>query len=1027
MKKLCIFLFCLFLGIGWVSAQTTKVTGTVTYADDGEPIIGASVLVKGTKIAAVTDIDGKFALDVPGDAKTLFITYLGMISREIAVAPMVNVAMKTDNQLLDEVVVTGYGTTKKSVYSGAASVIDAKKLADIPAMSMNAMLQGNASGVMVTSGTNQPGAVADVRIRGMGSINASKSPLYVIDGVPVMSGDIGVTFDNAPGFDVMSTLSTSDIENITVIKDAAAAALYGSRAANGVIVITTKSGKKGKTVFNVKADMGFSDFAMPYRTMMSGQERRDKQIEGYRNYWDATGGVFSGSTNYTDVDDYITQNINGTAPIPWMGYFEDWDKVLFKTGSYSNYEASASGGNETMRTYASLGYANQEGSTINSGLERISGKFNLDWDATKKMTVGIKSLVSQVEQDVFSEGQAYTSPFYSSRRAVTPSDPVYNEDGTWNTSIIGSAATRNPKLAQTYNTKTQKVIRANNVLYAQYAILPELKYKASFSYDFNYSRTDSWTDPRTSDGASKNGVKSVYIYDYNKWQLSNSASYVKTFAEKHNLDALVAFEVEDYYRDYLYGSQSGFLDPELNAIANGELKEGISGSPNGWRMVSLVSRANYDYMGKYYAGVSFRYDGSSKLSKTDNKNWAPFWSVSGSWRVTEEDFMEDYKQTLSDLRIRASYGTSGTLPSDLYGFYGLSSLSADYKYMNKGGIASSQVANTNLTWEKNAAFNLGLDVQLFKRVNVSLEYYNRVTKDLLYPFPISYTTGYSTYFRNIGQLQNRGFEVDINSTNITTKDFTWSTRLNLGQNRNKVLKLDGDITELVSGHFIHKIGANYYTFYLVEFAGIDPEDGEPMFVKNKKVTDENGNVTIDKSTTKTYSEASRTEHKGLEPTLSGGLTNTLSYKMFDLSFQVNFNYGGYSYDDAAQKVEHGGADMRTTIPVYYADSWKKPGDKTDIERFIYGRPNAMSGYTTTRRMHSTDYVRLQNLTFGVNAPKTWLKHTGLSNVRLYTSGTNLLTWAKFDWYDPTGLEQDGNSDWSQPPLKTWTFGIDIKF
>jgi hypothetical protein len=344
--------------------------------------------------------------------------------------------------------------------------------------------------------------------------------------------------------------------------------------------------------------------------------------------------------------------------------------------------------------------------------------------------------------------------------------------------------------------------------------------------------------------------------------------------------------------------------------------------------------------------------------------------------------------------------------------------------MDGGGITSSQVANTDLTWEKNKALNIGLDLQFFKKFNVSIEYYNRKTADMLMAFPISYVTGFSSYNRNIGSLQNRGFEAEFTSLNFATKDFTWTTKLNFGKNNNKILKWDGDITELVSGNFIRKVGQNYFTYYMVEFGGIDPEDGEPQFVKNTR--DENGKI-IDKGLTKKFSEAQKIEHKGFEPDLSGGLTNSLAYKIFDLNFQLNFSYGGYSYDNGAQKSEHGGNDMQANIPSYYSKAWKKPGDITNIERFVANRSTYMSNQTTTRRLHPIDYLRLQNLTLGVNAPKSWLKKTGLSNVRLYASGTNLLTWASYTYYDPMSIQSDGYVAWEQPPLRTWTFGLDIKF
>lgn len=912
---------------------------------------------------------------------------------------------------MDEVIVTGYGTFKKSAYAGSAANVKADKIADVPTVSFQDMLQGNATGVQFSAASGQPGASSNVSIRGMGSINASNTPLYVIDGVPVMSGSIN-SIDSDAGLDIMSTLNTNDIASITVIKDAAAASLYGSRAANGVIIITTKQGQQGKPKVSLQADWGFSDFAMEYRPVMSGQQRRDYIYNGLY-----IGQIRDGESEEA-AKAYADENIDDYAPVPWCG-FVDWDDVLFKKGSHQQYEASLSGGTDKFKYYSSIAYLKQEGITQRSGLERLTGRLNVEYKATNKLTMGANVLFSNVNQDVYSEGFTYTSPFYSSRSAVTPSDPVYNEDGTWNRSLI-RIGDRNPALANAYDSQREYVTRTFNTVYGQYEFIKDLKFKSTFSYDYITTKGKDWADPRTSNGEDINGGMEKKYYERRKMVWGNQLSYAKTFAEVHHLDGLLGYEIDDQYRDYLSGYATNFATSDKNDISNGKKTESVSGSNTRTRMVSYIGRVNYDYDNKYFLGASYRVDGSSRLERSHR--WGNFWSVSGAWCIIEENFMKPTNKWLTDLKLRASYGVNGTLPSDYYGYMALSSLGSGYN--EQPAIIISQLANANLKWETNYNLNLGLDFALFDRVNVTLEYYLRNTKNLLMDSPVSMTTGFSSYLMNVGQLRNQGVELEINSTNIKNKNFEWKTTFNLSHNTNKVVNLDGDQTEIISGTQIHKIGHSYRTFYMIEFAGINPENGNPQFYTNDLLEDGTYSKEITEDATKAKSIML---DKHAEPNITGGLYNSFRYKWFDLSFLFNYQFGGYSYDTWAQKTEHGGYDMEANIPTYYADSWKNPGDITKYECF-YDKSSsvAMHKITNSRRLHSTDYFRLKTLTFGFTLPKQWTSAIGISNARLYMSANNLLTWAAWDYYDPESVV-NGSATQSTPPLKTVTFGLNLNF
>ena len=991
--------------------QKTKLNGTVV-DETGEAIIGANVIVKGTTNGCTTDLDGHFTLDVDHLPATLMVSYIGYTRQEIKVtsAKTIKVEMAPDNNLMDEVVITGYGTFKKSAYAGSAASVKGETLKDVPAISFKDLLQGNAPGVQFTSSSGQPGAATSLRIRGMGSFNASNSPLYVIDGVPMRSGTIN-TMSSDAGLDIISTINSYDIESLTVIKDDAAASLYGSRAANGVVLITTKKGKAGKPSISLKADWGSSDFAMDYRPIMGGEERRQYIYDGL-----VAGQIKKGKSE-ADAMAYADGEIDDYAPVPWCGY-TDWDDVLFKKGNHQSYEASLSGGTDRFKYYSSLSYLKQDGIAINSGLERISGRLNVDFQATSKLKLGANVLFATVNQDVYSEGTSYSSPFYTSRNAVVPSDPIYNEDGSWNRDLI-RIGDRNPLLSATYDYQREYVTRTFNTIYGEYEFIKDLKFKSTFSYDYVITKGKDWSDPRTSNGDDINGGMSKKYYEYNKMVWANQVSYKTSIARDHHIDALVGYEIDDLYRDYLSGYATNFATHDKNQISNGMKTESVGGNDTRTRMVSYLTRLNYDYKNKYYLGGSFRTDGSSRFQR-DNR-WGSFWSISGAWRIIEEKFMSPTKDWLTDLKIRASYGVNGTLPSDYFGYMGLSSLTNGY--LEQPGIIQSQLRNDDLQWETNYNLNLGLDFALWNRINVTLEYYTRTTKNLLMDRPISMTTGISSYLMNIGEVKNKGVELEISSTNIHTKDFSWNTTFNISHNKNKIVTLDGMQTEIKSGSQIRKVGKSYRTFYMIEFAGINPETGAPQFYTND--VDENGNYIKDITEEINKAHAIVLD-KHAEPNAIGGLSNTLRYKWFDLNFMFSYQFGGYSYDNWALKTEHGGNDLEANIPSYYKDSWKKPGDVTKYELF-YEKPSvAMNKVTTTRRLHSTDFIRLKTLTFGFTVPKDWTRKIGIENVRLYASANNLWTWAAYDYYDPEAVS-GGTAIWGTPPLKTVTLGINVKF
>ena len=997
--------------------QKVIIKGVVFSQSDGLPLPGAMVVEKGTLNATSTDVNGGFVINVEGEQSVLIISFIGLKTKEVQAgngSAQLDITLDLDNFNLEEVIVTGYGSLKKEAYAGSASIVKMDDLADVPVTNLGQLLQGSTSGVQFTNTSGQPGAATQIRIRGVGSFNASNDPLYVVDGVPIISGNVSGLGTSA-GLDILSTLSPSDIESISIIKDAAAASLYGSRAANGVVIITTKKGIAGNAKVNLKTEFGMSDFATDYRPFMDGDERRETIYEGLVNE----------GTYYLGYDEAASKahadaNIDRYAELPWTGEWTDWKDLLFRKGSYQNYEVSVSGGSDKLKYYSSLGYMDQKGVSVMGYLKRFSGRFNLSYDATKRLTVGANLLFSDVNQSTNTEGTAYLSPFYSVFNTVTPRDVPFNEDGTYASDFPRNGTGRNPKAYADLNYQIENITRSFNSLFASYSILNDLEFRSTFSYDFNLIKGDSFTHPLTSYPPNLGTIyKSFDELRSVVW--SNSLQYVKTFANVHNFDGLIAYETTDFSTDYMYGSKENLANWNMVELDNFSVTRYIDGKAEGSRMISYISRFNYDYSKKYYAGISFRRDGSSKLAP--ESRWGNFWSVSGAWKISEESFFSGMADLFPEVRLRASYGVNGTLPSGYYEYLGLSSYGADYN--SQPGLVESQFYNNDLKWETNYNTNIGIDVSIKDKVRFSVEFYNRLTKDLLMNEPTSLTTGFSSILSNIGEMRNRGIEFELMSTNITANNFTWTTNFNISHNNNEILVLDGIQSSIISGTQIRMVGKPYHTFYLREFAGIDPQDGMTWFYTN--TLDADGNYVKEK--TKDLNTANAIPLQSPYPKVIGGLVNNFKIYFVDLSFTFTYSIGGYSYDSGAGKLDKEGTTngLDANIPIYYRERWRKPGDESRYGIYIANNKwDLADGYSNSRRIHSTDHVRLKNISLGVTLPSKYSDYINLQGVRVFASASNWFTIASWDMYDPE-VGNDGVMAWQTPPLKTIAFGLDLTF
>lgn len=989
-------------------SRKKRVTGVVKDVM-GEPLIGANVVEKGRSTnGVITDFNGKFTLEVDESA-SLVVSYIGYLAQDIPTKGKgdFHIILKEDTNTLDEVVVTGYGDFKKATYTGSAFVLTTEKLEALPVVSVGQMIESNIPGISVVAGTSsQPGAKTTLRVRGVASMNASTEPLYVLDGVPIPSYDLSnfTSMSEAGGMGFIETLNPADIESITVLKDAASASLYGAKGANGVVLITTKKGKEGKLRVNMAAKYGITDFAYTYRPLMGGEERRELIHEGLVNFQLDKG------VSEQEAQQYADANIDQYAKRLPQGY-SDWESALFKTGYQQDYNLSASAGNQNSSFIGSLGYTKQTGVSLNSEMERFTGRVDAS-NKYKKVEFGMNASFSWTKNVHLPEGKFYGSAIYASKVNLTPSTPIYNEDGTYASGYRENNG-YNPILEAEVNDYYARTVRAMGTAKIAYNVWDNLKVSSVFTVDYSLTKDFFFQSPDGRDGATYQGRGRMQMTDRIRYTSQNNLTYSKTFG-KHSVSAVTAFEVMKYDYEDLYAAKKTYGQDINTSLGNAADPIDADQKLQEDALMSYVASVNYSYDDKYYASFSFRRDGSSRLSP--DTRWGNFWSLSASWRLSQERFMQPLKSVLSDLKLRASYGVNGNLPSSYYGYQ--STYTTGAFYSGKPSLWESTLGNEELTWEKNYALNLGLDIGLFSRVNVSLDWYTRTTKDLLMSKQLNSISGFSSLLTNVGQMRNTGVELEVRSNNIKTKDFSWITAFNLSHNKNKILKL-ADLPWFVDGRYVRKEGYPFNTNYLREYAGVDPETGSALYYDNQQ--DENGNYTKNKVTDP--GQASPIPLKDITPTISGGFMNTFNYKFIDLSFNLSYSFGGYSYDNASYILQDDGYSVISNKSTEQRRRWQKPGDITDVPRFVYGNKKG-GNYNSSRAIHSTDHIRLKSLILGLNAPKAWLQKLGIGNARIYFSGTNLLTWAAYDQYDS---EMSGVVGFYTPPLKTYAFGLELKF
>ena len=993
MRKLTLLLCALLAGISMVMAQTS-ISGTVLSAENDEPVIGASILVKGANASTITDTNGKFTIRIPeGAGRTLVISYIGMEKQEVFARNGMVVKMNSTDQTLDDVVVVGYQTIRKEAKTGSIATVDGDDLASIPETSVDRMLSGKMAGVSVSSTNGQPGATTEIRIRGTSSIGATNEPLYVVDGIPVESENVsGLTNSMNP----LALINASDIASVTVLKDAAAASIYGSRAANGVILITTKSGEAGKSKITARARYGISTLANDNDFQMANLEeyvqyQRDARVNAGYDVDDPT-------SNY-----YFPQALVSKRATNWL-------KEMTRNGNLQEYELIASGGAGKTTYYTSMSYNKTEGIVPCVGFEKMQIRANLDTELNKWLKMGTRlqggyMKVNDTQNGLTSDnGLSPSNPFYTAL-ALAPTMNAYNEDGSYNFNLP-FVFNINPIAVLYEQDQYDKQYKFNGTAYLEWKPIKQLTFRTNNSIE--YAITDSryyapdfvYTDYRAR-------LQTAAV-QYRLLTTSNTISYDDVFSDVHSVNVLVGQEANTYNYSYLTGVSTGVnQERPYHSVGVSAEDQIVRDALIESAMVSVFGVAEYSYDGRYYIKGSLRTDGSSKFGP--DRRWGTFWAASASWNIHNEAFMQDIKNVLNVLKLRYSYGVNGNDNIPDYAHYGLYS---DIVYNGVSGQLPSQLQNRKLTWETNKTHNIGVDFRLFDRLNGTIDWYTRRTEDMLIAAPLPYTTGFSRLNQNVGKIRNSGIEVQLDAEIINTNDLKWNAGVNFAANRSKVLELAPG-QDFIGTSIRHVVGDQLITYWLYDYAGVNPQNGNALWRNEEGLLTEN------------YSDARRIRCGSPEPLWTGGFNTDISWKGLSLSVLLEARYGNKVLNYDRMTFEADGYYGDQNVWKGALNYWEKPGDMNVLPKPVYNNTsNSMS--TSTRYLEDGSYLRIKDITLAYNLPSKWIKKALMSGVRIYASALNLYTFHNMNYFDPEHGTM-GNTIISYPMTRSMIVGVDITF
>ncbi len=987
---LVFMVLCGFLATAF--AQEKLITGTVTGTEDNLGIPGVTVQVKGTTTGVVTDTDGQYSIKA-SEGQILVYRFTGQKTQEVTVGAgnIIDIAMQPDLLNLEEVIVVAYGVQKREASTGSVGEVRSAEIKNIPETSIEKMLTGKVAGVQVTSTSGQPGAASEIRIRGISSINAGTEPLYVIDGIPVLSGNQSY-FTNTGN--ALASLNPNDVESMTILKDAAASSIYGSRAANGVILITTKSGKSGATKINFRASYGVEQLA-------NDNGYRPLTAEEYLTYQRLAVTNAGGNPDDPTRAAYYF-------PLSLLdGPVTDWKKELTRTGNIYSAEISAEGGTDKTANFFSLVYDDHQGIVYGSDYKKYAVRSNIDHKISNKLKLGtrINGAYSKAN-DIAMQSLYFANPLFS-MIMIKPFTPLYNEDGTYNLNIPENNYT-NPRATADYDSQWEKQYKLNGNGYLEYNIIKGLTAKTTNGIELTDGEGARLWTPEANYGE-ETGTLQVSRTKYLLLTTSNTLNYSNEF-DRHSLSVVAGQEASRYnYNEYFIYSPGVHPDIPFPNTATAE-DDDADYFESAYSILSFFGVMYYNFDSKYYLQASLRSDGSSRFG--EKNRWGTFWSLGASWNIHNEAFMEDIS-FVNMLKLRGSYGISGNFNIGDYEQFGLYR-PAEYNAISV--MVPVQPANPELGWENNSEYNAGFDFALFDRITGSFDVYSRKTTDMLLDYPLSLTSGFPSIKSNIGSIRNAGFEFLIDGSIISGNDFKWNAGFNLSHNKSEILDLGKDEQFVPTSNtlLLHKVGERLYSFYLFDYAGVNPANGDAMWYN------EDGELT------NKYSEARRIIAGSPEPKLTGGFNTSVSYKGLTLDANFEYKYGNLIMLTENRYANSDGFSWPNNYGNTQLDYWTTPGQIARNPKPVANNVSASSSSLSTRWLYDGSYLRVKNLTLSYSLPKAVTARMKMQNLRIYAAAVNLYTFHKVDFWDPErGVEGSGSGIY--PQTKKIIGGIEVSF
>jgi TonB-dependent starch-binding outer membrane protein SusC len=1005
MRKLLHLALCLLLSTATLLAQNKTITGKVT-DEKGQPVVGASIQVKGEKAATSTRADGTFSVQGSAAAKTIVISSVGFTSVERTIGSgAINVSLTTSITNLDDVVVTGYQTVKKKDVAGAISRISGDQIDNLPIPNFAQAAQGRVAGVAISAANGVPGGALSVVIRGVGSIGAGTTPLYVVDGIQLNTGTGSINTQNNP----LNFLNPNDIESIEILKDAAAASIYGAKAGNGVVLVTTKKGKSGKPKFTLNAYTGQSN---PLRILdvLNSQDWIKVRSEAlaYSNPRSDANAIRA--TVISNLGLPANTTVGKLDSLPTY----DWQRETFGTGKIDNVDVAMSGGSETLTYYLSASFSRQSVFIAPTDFNRTAILSKLSYKISSKLTLDQSISFSNVKQNApYSlSSTGFGNPAYSAGM-ILPTNPFYDSTGNYfglPSSTTPMVGTFNHNILAVgdyvkFNTTTKQVV-GNFVL--TYKINPKLTIRSLLGLDYRLTQDQRYQDPRINDGFAVNGRLSSQSDWNNNFINTNTISYKTKLGEVHDLDLLGGLEYRKDVNEWFQADGQTFASSQLQYLSAAAIPVNVSGQWTANSNFSQFAKVGYKYNDKYVFNYTVRRDGSSRFGPS--KQNAVFQSVQFAWNAKEESFLK-YVNAITDLKVRYSYGQTGNdqIGNNLFSaLYGPSRI-----YGNQAALNPIQLPNADLTWETRVESNLGLDLALFKnRLSLTLDLYSRVNRDLLIGRPLYATSGFTSLTQNTGSIQNRGIEILLEGKPIDGK-FKWRTSFNIAFQENKILSLFDGLEVLPSDNSI-RVGVPIGSFFSSEWAGVNPATGMGMWY------DINGNITYNPAA------ADRKIIGSIFPTAFGGWTNAFSYKGFSLEVFFQYEYGRTRSDGQYTQMMRMGGAVVNQLQDGFNERWQKPGDIATAPRPVNGMAdfNSAGWASGSRYLFKTDYIRLKQLTFSYDVDAKFAKKMKLEGARVYLQGINLWTYTEWKGYDP---EFTGDNFGIIPQSKNITVGLQVKF